>query len=92
MDELIVPNLQPNAARLSVTYGGLHGDLPDPVPYDASDADIKRMTTEALAGGNIPGIVRQQNVQLHDFVVERFAATDDLPFPRIILRPKTPFG
>lgn len=91
--ELIVrPDFNPNAARLNLTYAGLNGDLPDPVPYDATDADIRRMATEALVNGGIPGIARQPNVRLDDFVVERFAATEDLPFPRIVLRPKTPFG
>jgi len=78
-------------ARLNVTYNGMNGDYPDPVSYDATDGDIKQIATEAIRTGYIPGITADPNVNLADFVVDRFPATDELP-ARLMLRPKTPFG
>lgn len=81
---------EPNA-RLNVTFGGQNGDYPDPVNYDMTDGDIKQVATEAIRTGYIPGIAEDANVNLQDFVVDRFPASNDLP-PRLMLRPKTPFG
>ncbi len=86
------PLFQPHEARVNVTYAGANGDLPDPMSYDASDADIKAMLTEALRTGGIPGITAQAAANLTDFVVDRFAATAEVPFNRLMVRPKTPFG
>lgn len=77
-------------ARLNITYAGQQGDLPDPVDYNASDAEIRTWAREALAQG-IPGIDPDPSADFSDFVVDRFAATEGLP-ARISLRPKTPFG
>lgn len=79
----------PNA-RLMVTFDGVQGDYPDLISFDTPDADAKRIAAEAIATGYIPGI-RAQNANLGDFVVDRWQATADLP-PRIMIRPKTPFG
>jgi hypothetical protein len=80
-------------ARVNVTWAGLNGDLPDPVSFDASDTDVKRWITEAIQGGGIPGItVGPRDVDLTDFVVDRFAANEARPYPLISIRPKTPFG
>jgi hypothetical protein len=79
-------------ARLNVTWAGSNGDLPDPVPYDASDQLLKAMATEAICGGDIPGIPADRRVNLTDFVVDRFPATNEVPQHRIFIRPKTPFG
>ena len=78
-------------ARVNITHGGNNGDLPDPVSFDATDADVKAWVTEAVRGGGIPGIPANPNANFADFVVDRFAATGDLP-NRISVRPKTPFG
>lgn len=79
-------------ARVNVTYGGENGELPDPVQFDSTDGDVKGWLTEALSGGNIRGIPAAEDVDLTDFVVERFAANDEIDYNRIIVRPKTPFG
>ena len=78
-------------AVVNVTWGGQQGELPDPVSKDASDGDVLQWVTEAVQGGNIPGIDADPNVNFEDYVVDRFAAKDDLP-NRISIRPKTPFG
>lgn len=78
-------------ARLNVTWNGKNGDLPDPVPYDAGDGDIKAWAAEAIRNGDIPGIDVDPNVNFGDFIVDRFGAHEDLP-NRLFLRPKTPFG
>lgn len=89
MDNAMVP-FEPNA-RLNVTFGGQNGDYPEPVNFDLTDVDVKQIATEAIRTGYIPGIALDANVNLQDFVVDRFPATNDLP-PRLMLRPKTPFG
>ena len=78
-------------ARLNVTYGGQNGDYPDPVDYDATDAEVKQIATEAVRTGYIPGIPADTNTDFADFVVDRFPATGELG-DRLMLRPKTPFG
>jgi len=80
------------AARLNVTWSGQNGDLPDPVPYDATDGDLKQMAAEAVTNGYIPGIGADAAVNLTDFIVDRYAATADIPYSRVFIRPKTPFG
>jgi hypothetical protein len=84
-------NINENDARVNVTFAGLNGDLPDPVLYTASDADIKEWASEAIRGGNIPGITAQE-ADLRDFVVDRFEANEARPWRAIFIRPKTPFG
>lgn len=80
----------PNA-RLNVTINGQNGDYPDLVNFDSADGDIKQIATEALRTGYIPGIGAINDPNLRDFVVDRFPAANDLP-PRLMVRPKTPFG
>ena len=87
-----MPEIAEHEARVGVTYGGQYGDLPDPVTFDASDADVKGWISEALQTGGIPGIEAQANPDLENFVVDRFNATDDRPYNLIQLRPKVPFG
>lgn len=81
-----------NQARLNVTWNGQNGDLLDAVAFDASDAEIKAWATEALRAGDIPGIAADRRAALHDFVIDRFNATPDIPYNRLFVRPKTPFG
>jgi hypothetical protein len=76
---------------LNVTINGQNGDYPDPVSFEATEGDIKQVAVEAIQTGYIPGIDADPNVDLTDFVVDRFAATEELP-PRLMVRPKTPFG
>ena len=92
---LMVPdyiNMPADAARLNVTWDGANGFLTDPIPFDANDADIRDMAQEALRNGDIPGIMGDPNATLGDFVVDRFNATDEVPYSRVFVRPKTPFG
>jgi len=93
MDEMIaVPVVQPGMAKLTITYNGQQGDLPDPVSYDSTDADIKQMATESIRTGYVPGIDAVPDCDLKDYVIDRFPARDDVPFNRLSARPKTPFG
>jgi hypothetical protein len=78
-------------ARLNITWSGQNGDNPDLVPWDSSDADIRRIATEAVCTGYVAGIPADPNVDFTDFVVDRFPATDELPY-RCFVRSKTPFG
>lgn len=78
-------------ARLNITYNGQQGDLPDPVPYDSTDATLKQMATESVRDGYVPGIDAAR-ADFTDFVVDRFPARADVPYNRLSLRPKTPFG
>lgn len=78
-------------ARVNITYKGSNGDLLDPVTFDATDAEIRTWVTEALRTGGVPGIPADPEADLTDFVVDRFAAKEDLP-NRLMIRPKTPFG
>lgn len=86
--EVVMPE---HMARLTITYKGEQGDLPDPVSFDATDGDLKQVATEAVRAG-IPGIDADPGVDFTDFVVDRFAAKNDVPYNRLSLRPKTPFG
>src|SRR5688572_13566728 len=79
-------------AKLTITYGGQQGDLPELVAYDSTDADLKQVATESVRDGHIPGIDAAPGVDFKDFVVDRFPARQDVPFNRLSLRPKTPFG
>lgn len=85
--------IEVHEAQVRVTYDGQQGDLVDPVPFDASDDQVRVWALEALRVG-IPGIDAQVDLEegaLDDFVVDRYPSKDDLP-NRLLLRPKTPFG
>ena len=84
--------MEANEARVNVTYSACNGDLPDPVSFDASDADVKTWVTEALRTGGVPGIAAAPNADLTDFVVDRFDSNDARPYRLLQVRPKTPFG
>jgi hypothetical protein len=89
MDNVQIPE---GMARLNVTWAGSNGDLPDPVPYDATNDELKHMAAESVLSGYIPGIPADAGVDLTDFVVDRFTASADVPYARVFIRPKTPFG
>jgi len=81
-----------NQARVNVTWAGKNGDLPDPVSFDATDGDVKQWVTESVRTGGIPGIDGDPAANFQDFVVERYNATAEVPYNRLFIRPKTPFG
>lgn len=81
-----------NEANLNITWAGSNGDLPDALAYDTPDADVKRIATEAVQGGYIPGIPADPTANFADFIVDRFPSNDAVPNNRLMLRPKTPFG
>lgn len=91
MPNEIVPAIDNTLAKLTITYNGQQGDLPDPVPYDATEATLKQMATESVRDGYVPGIDATA-ADFTDFVVDRFPARDDVRYNRLSLRPKTPFG
>jgi hypothetical protein len=81
-----------NEAIVNVTYGGNNGDLNDPVSFDATDEEIRGWVTEAVRTGGVTNIATDPNANFADFVIERFASTEETPYNRIMVRPKTPFG
>ena len=94
-NEALVPVVEPipdGFAKLTITYGGQQGDLLQPVSYDSTDADLKQGATEAVRSGDIPGIDAHPDADFADFVVDRYSGSAEVPFNRISLRPKTPFG
>lgn len=84
--------IRADEARLNITWQGNNGDLPDPVSFDAADGDVFQWAAEAVRGGGVPGIPADPDVTFRDFVVRRFAATADVPYNRLMIHPKTPFG
>ncbi|MFT5685937.1 MAG: hypothetical protein ACI8RZ_006892 [Myxococcota bacterium] len=85
-------DIRSHEARMNITWGGQNGDLNEPVPYNASEIQLKRWAVEAIEHGSVPGIRRRGRVSLRDFVVDRFPSNATTPYNRIFLRPKTPFG
>ncbi len=79
-------------ARLNITWKGHNGDFTEPVSFEAANGDLFRWAAEAIRGGAVPGIPADPGVDLRDFVVRRFGATADVPYNRVLLHPKTPFG
>lgn len=82
----------PAMAKLNITYDGEQGELPDWVAFDSTDAALKQMAAESVRDGYVPGIDAKADADFTDFVVDRFPAKPSLPFNRLTLRPKTPFG
>jgi hypothetical protein len=78
-------------ARVNITWKGQQGELPDPVSFDATDANVLQWATEAVQSGGVPGIDTDLTADFQDYIVERYPEKDGLP-PRIMIRPKTPFG
>lgn len=85
------PMIGAHEARVNITWKGNNADLPDPVPFDATEGDVKQWVTEAVRAG-IPGIPADPAADFRDFVVDRFSANDATPYNRLMIRPKTPFG
>jgi len=87
----LAPLMGPNEARLNITMNGVNADLPDPVRFDATDAEVLGWATEAVHAG-IPGMNADPTANFVDFVVDRFTASPARPWNIIMCRPKTPFG
>lgn len=88
----LVTNPTVPLAKVNVTYSGLNVDLPQPVPVEATDAQIIQWATEAVAGG-FAGMPAQADADFSGFVVERYLnPTPERQEPLIMLRPKVPFG
>lgn len=90
-DPPVAPAPAIQMAQLNITYAGQQGNLPDLLPFDLDDTEIKRIAREALTQG-IPGINPVAGVDLKDFMIDRFPSRPDMPANRLSLRPKTPFG
>lgn len=78
-------------AFVNITWNGQNGDLPDEVNFDSTKEQVLGWVTEAVRGGDVPGITADPDANFADFVVDRFPATGDKP-DRLMVRPKTPFG
>ncbi len=79
-------------ARVNITWGGQNGDLTDPVSFAATDAEIRLWAAEAIRAGTVAGVRPDRLVSFDGFMVDRFPSTAQIPFNRIFVRPKTPFG
>lgn len=89
---MVDTNIAANEAIVNVTWAGNNGDLRDPVSFDATEADIRAWVTEAVRTGGVANIAADPNANFQDFIVDRYASTNETPYNRIFLRPKTPFG
>jgi hypothetical protein len=84
-------NIANTEAIVNVTWAGNNGDLRDPVSFDATDEEIRTWVTEAVRTGGVINIQQDPNADFTDFVIDRFAATEETPC-RLFIRPKVPFG
>ena len=91
---LLSPSSPPSAgeALVNVTYDGQNGDMPNPVPAEASQEDVLAWVAEALRSGDVPGIPADPRPDLLDFVVERIPVSAAYPYVRLMVRPKADFG
>lgn len=87
----VVPDVRADEALLNITFNRQNGFLPDPVPFDMSDDELKFAATEVVHAG-IPGIAAAPEADFGDYVIDRFPATEDRPYNLLMMRPKTPFG
>lgn len=74
---------------LEVTWNGQQGELPEPVPWEATELELKGMAWQALAEGRVRGVAADPSVDLEGFVVDWI---EEDGMRRIAVRPKTPFG
>jgi hypothetical protein len=62
------------------------------VPFDTTDSVVKGLVEEAIRTGSLPGIPLDKDVELSDYMVDRFSASIERGNHVMFLRPKTPFG
>ncbi len=97
MTTAITHAIQPHEARVNVTYDGQNFELPDAVQFGAADGDIKGWVAEAIRTGSVPGVRANPDVDLTNFVVDRYEAPAS-PSPgqrawnMVMIRPKTAYG
>lgn len=90
VDEIVVVP-QEDEARLNVTWAGNNFDLPDPIFWNMEDREIRSIAEEVIRNGAL-GVVADRDVDLTDFVIDRFPVNDQRPYRLYQIRPKTPFG
>lgn len=91
-ENALQPAVAMQMARLTITFNDMQGDLPDLVPFDATDEDLKQMAMECIRDGYVPGIDADPNANFANYIVDRFPAREDIPWNRLSMRPKTEFG
>ena len=79
-------------AILNITYEGLSSDLPGDIDAALSDDEIRKIATEVVRSGDLPGlqIANLADDAFRSFVVDRFDTPEG--GKRVYLRPKVPFG
>ncbi|ATB46025.1 hypothetical protein [Corallococcus macrosporus] len=79
-------------ATLNITYDGMSADVPVELDGPVPDADIRRIATELVRSGGVPGLHLSQlrDDAFAHFVVDRLRGARGEE--RIYLRPKVPFG
>ena len=60
--------------------------------YDAANGDVFQWVTEAVRAGDVPGIDADPDANFANFVVDRFDAHEEVPYNRLVVRPKTAYG
>lgn len=78
-------------ARVEVTWGGYHAELPGGVAPDAAPADVIRMAAEAVRAG-FEGMPADPGADLSGFKTERFEPTEARPWVLYLVRPGVAFG
>ena len=86
-DELMVLEF----ARVEITWAGHHAELPDGMAVDATDDQVRAMVQEAVANG-FHGMPADPNVNLRDFVVDRYGPSEARAQHLVTIRPKVAFG
>lgn len=93
-NELVLYNdaLREDEAVLNITWAGQNGNLAEPVPFSATNAELKAWAMEAIRGGNVPGISADRSVDLSDSKVDRFPPNADRNYNYFVIRANTPYG
>ncbi len=89
--------IQVHEARVNTTTNRQNFERPDPVHYQAGDGDTKGGAAEAIRTGSIPGVAADPNVNLQNYMVDRFdapaaPAAGQRDYNLIQVRPKTAYG
>ncbi len=93
MVEAIARVIEAHQALVNITHKRKNGEMQDPVSYDATDGDIRGWVAESIRHGSIRGIDADPNVDLRDYVIERYPIEAGVREHNLIMvRPKTEFG